>query len=302
MKSGARPSYVLRQAFLLVKASPWLTAVSSLTIALALTLVGLFAVVLFNGSRLLSDLGQSLTLSVYLAEDATDADVQAVATQLKAHEGIEGVQVLTREQDRARNKKLLTPELLQGLDEEAIPGQPVLEVDIDARLASRGDVDELVQWTQALKSVQSVQDVDFGAEKLRLLFAMMEIARTVGAVLAVVLLASAVFFVFSTIRLAVFSRRDEIEILTLVGATPLFVRLPFLAEGALQGLLGAGLAMGLLGLLHMELQGLVRDIYMLEVGWSLLPPGMIVWLLVGGPAVGLAASALSVGRYLKVQA
>jgi cell division transport system permease protein len=191
---------------------------------------------------------------------------------------------------------------MQGLDEDAIPGQPVLEVDIDAKLASRGDVDALLQWTTALRGVQSVQDVEFGAEKLRLLFALVEIARTVGAVLTVVLLASAMFFVFSTIRLAVFSRRDEIEILTLVGATPLFVRLPFLVEGALQGLAGAALAMGLLGLLHMELQGLVRDIYMLEVNWSLLPPGMIVWLLLGGPAVGLTASALSVGRYLKVQA
>jgi cell division transport system permease protein len=302
MKSGARPDYVLRQALLLVRGSPWLTAVSSLTIALALTLVGLFAVVLFNGNRLLQDLGQSLTLSVYLAEDATQAQVQTVAAQLKAHAGIEGVTILSREQDRARNKKLLSPELMQGLDEDAIPGQPVLEVDIDAKLASRGDVDALLQWTTALRGVQSVQDVEFGAEKLRLLFALVEIARTVGAVLTVVLLASAMFFVFSTIRLAVFSRRDEIEILTLVGATPLFVRLPFLVEGALQGLAGAALAMGLLGLLHMELQGLVRDIYMLEVNWSLLPPGMIVWLLLGGPAVGLTASALSVGRYLKVQA
>ncbi len=300
MKRGANPSYVLRQALLLLRGSPWLATVSALTIALALTLVGLFATVMFNAAHLMQDLGQSLALSVYLQETAGEADVAAVRAKLEAHEGIKKVSVLSREQDRERNKRLLSAELLQGLDEAAIPGQPVLEVEIDAALASRGDVDALVKWTQALKGVASVEDVEFGAEKLRLLFALVEILRTIGIVLSGVLLASAMFFVFSTIRLAVFSRRDEIEILALVGATPGFIRLPFLVEGALQGLVGAALAAGLLGLLHIELRGLVRDVYMLNVAWSLLPPGMIAWLVVGGPAVGLAASALSVGRYLKL--
>ncbi len=300
MKRGANPSYVLRQALLLLRGSPWLATVSALTIALALTLVGLFATVMFNAAHLMQDLGQSLALSVYLQETAGEADVAAVRAKLEAHEGIKKVKVLSREQDRERNKRLLSAELLQGLDEAAIPGQPVLEVEIDAALASRGDVDALVKWTQALKGVASVEDVEFGAEKLRLLFALVEILRTIGIVLSAVLLASAMFFVFSTIRLAVFSRRDEIEILALVGATPGFIRLPFLVEGALQGLVGAALAAGLLGLLHIELRGLVRDVYMLNVAWSLLPPGMIAWLVVGGPAVGLAASALSVGRYLKL--
>lgn len=300
MKRGARPTYVLAQALQMVRGSPWLAAVSALTIALALTLVGLFATVMFNAGRLMHDLGQSLSLSVYLAENTAPETVDTVKAKLEAHAGIKHVRALSREQDRDRNRRLLSPELLQGLDEAAIPGQPVLEVDIDAELASRGDVDALVKWTQALKGVDSVKDVEFGAEKLRLLFALVEIARTIGIVLSVVLLASAMFFVFSTIRLAVFARRDEIEILSLVGATPMFIRLPFLVEGALQGLAGAALAAVLLGLLHLELRGLVRDVYMLNVSWSLLPPGMVVWLIVGGPSVGVCASALSVGRYLKV--
>lgn len=300
MKRGPRPGYVARQALQLVRSSPWLTAVSALTIALALTLVGLFAMVLFNASRLLQDLGQSLTLSVYVAETAAPASLAAIEGRLRAHEGVKTVRTLTREQDRARNRKLLDGELLQGLDEAAIPGQPVLEVEIDADLASRGDVDELVKWAQGISGVQGVEDVEFGAEKLRLVFAVVEIARTIGVVLSIVLLASAMFFVFSTIRLGVFSRRDEIEILSLVGATPGFVRLPFLVEGALQGLVGAVVAMLLLGLLHLELRSLVLDVHLLNVSWSLMPPGMVAWLLIGGPTVGLTASALSVGRYLKV--
>ena len=300
MRHGPRPEYVVRQAAQLVRGSPWLTGVSALTIALALTLVGLFAMILFNAGKMMHELGQSLTLSVYVQDATTPAELAALDKQVRAHEGVKSVTMLTREMDRERNRKLLDPELLKGLDEAALPGQPVLEVEIDADLASRGDVQELVEWTRSVKGVQSVEDVEFGAEKLRLLFAIVEIARTVGLVLSIVLLSSAMFFVFSTIRLAVFSRRDEIEILSLVGATPGFFRLPFLVEGALQGLAGALVAMLLLGLLHLELRSLVRDVYMLNATWSLLPPGMILWLILGGPAVGLAASAMSVGRYLKV--
>ena len=300
MKRAPHFGYVLHQAFLLVRSSPWLTAVSALTIALALTLVGLFAMVLVNASHLMHSLGESLTIPVYLHEAATTPDVKAVEAQIRQRKGVKSVKFLTPQQDRERNKKAMTPELLEGLDEAAIPGQPVLEVELEADLASRGDVEELAKWAASLKSVKSVDEVPTGAEKLRLLFALVEIARTVGLVLSIVLLASAMFFVFSTIRLGVFARRDEIEILSLVGATPSFIRLPFLVEGALQGLAGAIVAMLLLGLLHLELRGLVRDVHLLNLSWSLMPPGMIAWLVLGGPTVGLTASALSVGRYLKV--
>jgi cell division transport system permease protein len=298
MKRGARPGYVLRQSWLLLEQSPWLTAVSALTVALALTLVGLFAMVLFNANRLLHELGKQMTVSVYLHDQATQADVDALTRTVRARPGVKAVRTLSAEQDRARNKKLLDPKLLDGLDETAIPGQPVLEVELQEELGSRGDVEQLVAWTQSLKSVAAVDSAEFGADKLRVLFAGVEIARTVGLVLSIVLLASAMFFVFSTIRLAVFSRRDEIEVLSLVGATPGFIRLPFLVEGALQGLAGAVLAMGLLGVLHLELRGLLQDVYRLNVQ-TLLPPGMVAWLFLGGPAVGVAASAVSVGRYLR---
>jgi cell division transport system permease protein len=255
--------------------------------------------VVFNASQLLHELGHSLTVQVYVQDGAGPADLAALEKKVRARPGVQAVKVLSREQDRARNRALLDKDLLDGLDEGAVPGQPVLEVEVAADLAGRSDVDELAAWAKSLQGVDRVEDVAFGAEKLRLLFAVVEIARTIGVVLSVVLLASAMFFVLSTIRLGVFARRDEIEILGLVGATPMFVRIPFLVEGVLQGLCGACVALLLLTGLHLELRGLVRDVYMLNVGWSLLPPGMIAWLFCGGPVVGFVASAISVGRYLK---
>ncbi len=296
----SRLAYFLRQALRITRASPWLSMVSVLTIAMALALVGLFAIAFFNANQLIDDLGRSLTVSVYLQDGTTRARMSAVETQLREHPGVVSVKMLTREMDRERNRRMLDKHLLEGLDEEAIPGQPVLEVELDSALASRADIDELAAWATKFEGVESIEEVSFGAERLRLLFAFVEIVRSVGFVLSVVLLASALFFVFAIIRLSVYARRAEIEVLALVGATRAFVRTPFLLEGVLQGLVGALVAMALIGALHLELRGLIRDVYMLNVGWSLLPPGMIVWLLVGGPAVGFVASGMSVARHLRV--
>jgi cell division transport system permease protein len=300
MNPMTRGLYFVGAALRMMRASPWLNAISVLTIAVSLSLCGLFAMAFFNAHTLIADLGSSLTIQVYLADETPRERVEQIATRLKGHDGVRRVRALSAEADRERNRRLLDPALLEGLDEEAIPGQPVLELELDSALASRGDLERLVVWARQIEKVESVEDVAFGAERLRLLFAVLEIVRSVGAALSVVLLASAVFFVFSTVRLAVWSRRDEIEILALIGATRRFIRSPFLIEGALQGLLGALVAIVAVGLLHLELEGLVRDVYLLNVGPSLLPPGMVMWLLCGGPTLGLLASALSISRHLRV--
>jgi cell division transport system permease protein len=300
MNPISRALYFVGAALRLMRASPWLNTVSILTIAVSLSLCGLFAMAFFNAATLIDDLGSSLSIQVYLDENTTEERIEQIQARLRQHEGVRKVRALSREADRERNRKLLDPTLLEGLDEEAIPGQPVLELELESALASRGDLEALVQWASQIETVEAVEDVAFGAERLRLLFAVLEIVRSVGLVLSAVLLASAVFFVFSTVRLAVWGRRTEIEILSLMGATRGFIRGPFLIEGALQGLCGAGVAIAAVGLLHLELEGMVRAVYLLQVQPSLLPPGMVLWLLIGGPTLGLLASGLSVGRTLKV--
>lgn len=300
MNPLARMTYFIGQAVRLLRTSPWLATISVLTLAVSLSVVGVLAIGLLGAERLVHQLGERLTISVYITDGTSRERTSEIEARIKSHPGVTSVRLLSREADRERNRKLLDPALLAGLDQEAIPGQAVLELELDSGLASRGDLDALVAWAEKTKGVDAVEDVDFGADKLRLIFAVVEIVRSVGFVVAGILLASALLFVFSTVRFAVYSRREEIEILALMGATPRFIRAPFLIEGATQGLLGSLVAMGLLHALHSELYTLVRDVYRIHLDWSLLPPGMILWLLVAGPLLGLLASGVSVGRYLRV--
>ncbi|MEC9072102.1 MAG: FtsX-like permease family protein, partial [Myxococcota bacterium] len=114
-----------------------------------------------------------------------------------------------------------------------------------------------------------------------------------------VVLAAAIFFTFSTIKLAVYARREEIEVLRLVGATDGFIRIPFYIEGFLAGLLGAIGALIIIAIIHARLLAFVEEEHFLNVSLDLMPLGMLLWLFLGGILLGLLGSALSVGRHLR---
>jgi cell division transport system permease protein len=153
-----------------------------------------------------------------------------------------------------------------------------------------------------LRALPGVADVDYGnawLEKLELLVSRARVASL--ALFAALAMATAVL-VGNTLRLAVFARREEIEILKLVGATDSFVSTPFLIEGLLQGVAGAGLAvLALLGVyagVVPRLQAAVPLASALRLG-DTLPSGLLLGLLAGGAAVGLLGSAMAVVRTLR---
>ena len=107
-------------------------------------------------------------------------------------------------------------------------------------------------------------------------------------------------FLFITIKLAVYARHEEIEVLRLVGATDGFIKAPFYIEGLIQGLTGAVVALVTVAVLHFRIQRFIQVEQGLNFELDLLPPTMILWFLIGGMTLGLAGSAFSVGRHLKV--
>jgi cell division transport system permease protein len=153
-----------------------------------------------------------------------------------------------------------------------------------------------------LRGVPGAAEVDYGNAWLERLEVFVGRAKVAAVVLFAALALATAVLVSNTLRLAVFARRDEIEIMKLVGATNGFVSAPFLIEGVLQGLLGAVLAvlalLGLHGLLVPRLQAAVA----LAGGLTLrdtLPLPLVLGLVLGGGFVGLLGSALSVARTLR---
>lgn len=294
-----RAWYFLREAAKNVRHSLFLTSVSISTIAVSLILVGFFAFVLVNANTFVDKIAKDLRVSVYLKADATPEALDALTKTIKERPQVEDVRYVSREEDRARSKELLTGELLEGLDEESLPGQHSLEVTLESRGLLKQDLEELDGWLKGLESVDGVDDTLFGADKLRVIYASIDLVKLTGAIISVIIVLAAIFFTFSTIKLAVYARHEEIQILRLVGATNRFIRVPFYIEGVFQGLVGSLVAIGILAVIRSQLNTFVREVHFLNLELDLLPTELMVYFLAGGVGLGLVGSVLSIGRYLK---
>lgn len=302
MSSDLSPSRValyLREAWSNILGSPLLTLVAVLTIAVSLILVGFFGTLLVNANHVLDAMAQDLRITAYLDEDIDAPAVNALLERIATQEEVETTAFLSAEDDRQRNRALLDAELLRGLEQDAIPGQPAIEIQLKPRQRTKEDFAQITEWVGELAGVNGVQELYFGADKIRVLFAMIDLLRVIGFIICVIIVAAAIFFTFSTIKLAVYARKDEIEVLKLVGATSTFIRTPFYLEGAFAGLLGTLTALVIVAFIHSRLVAFVEEEHLLNVRFDLLPAGMLAWFLVGGVALGLAGSALSVRRHLK---
>jgi cell division transport system permease protein len=289
---------VLREVGRNLRASPWLTLVAILTIAVSLVMVGLFGLVLANSNRVIEGLAKELSVTAYLVPNATEADIDALVKELARLEEVESVRYVTATEDRDRNRELLGPTLLAGL-EDALPGQHAVEVRLKAAGFGKDDLARLAELLSALKAVDLVDAVPFDASEVRLLVAILDLVRVTGFIVSASLLAAALFFSFSTIKLGVLARAHEIEVLRLVGASDGFIAAPFYVEGTLVGLGGSVLALALVRFIHGRLQSYASEEHLLRLDLKLMPPGMLLWLLVGGTLVAGLAAALSVRRHLR---
>lgn len=294
-----RIGYFFREAFKNIRQSMLLTSISILTIAVSLILVGFFGGLLTAASGLIDKIADDIRISAYLDAGATSDQVDALTQAIEERPGVESVTYIPLEEDRARNKALLSEELLADLDPESIPAAPTLEIVLERDRRLRRDVETTSAWVSTLEGVEGVSEVELGMDKIRLGLAFVDVFNSLAWAICIVLIVAAVFFVFSTIKMAVHSRSAEVEILRLVGATGRFIRMPFYIEGVFQGLMGSCIAFSVVVYIHHRLNTYIREEAAVDFQLDLMPASLVVWFFVGGILLGFLGSVFSVGRYLR---
>jgi cell division transport system permease protein len=270
------------------------SAFAVLAIALAMIVLGSLLLVTWNIQQLLSQWTSSAEFSIYFRDDATSEQrgvLESVLDQSGAtagHEYVSKGQALTR----FRREFADLAEIAAGLDANPFPAS--LEVRVRAEAERDGRADALIR---RIATLPGVADVRYDRDWVTRVGAGLEAIRGVGFALALVMAFAAGVTVASVVRLGLQARRDEIEIMELVGAPMTFIRGPFVAEGLLQGGLGALIAVALLGAgflvgqavwgpgLTTALQGLSPEFLPVRLCAYLVAGGMIV-----GSAGGFAAS------------
>jgi cell division transport system permease protein len=289
-----RPVEALRRALTAMARSPYVTLTGTGTILVAVLSMGLTAAALSTAERLLQAWAGEVRLSVYLTRGADLARAEAAVAALAPGRKVEAVPAAEGLRRLARG---LGEEarLLDGVGADAIPD--CVEVAVPGIT-----LEEARALSLRLREVPGVAEVDYGTAWLERLETFLRRARVAGLALLLLLGLATAVLVSNTLRLAVYARREEIEIMKLVGATDAFVGAPFLLEGVLQGALAGGLAvLALLGLHAALLPRLVAALGPLAA----LPPGAVLpWRLLlgvagGGAAIGLVGSGLAILRFLR---
>ena len=290
----------IRSALSGLRQTPFVHAVAVLTLGIALFAGALARAGQQSVARLLSRLGGEVEVTLYLAEAATPEQVASLKAQLEREAGA-SVQVVSAEEALARLRHELgeSGSVLDGLPENPLPRS--LEV---RPPAGPPDPARLRQLAERWSKLPGITGVDYGREWIDRLAALDRVmTRGAAAVLSLVLLA-AVIVVAATLQLAAYARRDEIEIQKLVGATDFFVRVPFVIEGAFQGLLSAALALSGLVLGQHLLGPLVRESLSFLATDPSLPalvdPRRVVEVAAAGLMLGVLGSSIAVGRFLRV--
>lgn len=269
---------------------------STATIAVALFVLGGLLLCTANLERLGQEWGRAAELSVYLDDQATEADRRAVEGMLGTGGVVAGYEFVSKAEALQRFKQTFAD---LGGTIDALGGNPLpasYEVKLQPATGREANVDALAS---ALRGASGVADVRYDRQWLDRLLSAISTIRLFGLALGAVLVLAAALTVANVVRLNLHARRDELEIMQLVGAPSAFVRGPFVVEGLLQGGIGALVALAVLAALYAALQArylapLAASINLSSVRF--LSPGVCAGLLVGGMAVGCAGGLVASRR------
>jgi cell division transport system permease protein len=233
-----RLSYFARETLVSLRRNILMTLAGILTVTVSLTLFGGILMLSHWVDHGTEKIKGGVRLEVYMLVNATDEQISDVRSELAHDPNVRSFRFLSKADAYDEFQHIFhdQPDLLNSISENDLPAS--------FRVAPvRAEMTELVK--EQYDTAPGVDEASTPDEALRGLLDATRIARLIFIVLSVVLLLSSLFLIVNTIRLATFARRREIEVMRLVGASNWFIRVPFVAEGLVQGIAGAGIAAGL---------------------------------------------------------
>lgn len=306
-----RLAYFGRQALRSLRASPVLQAVAISTIAVALMVLGAVGLVLTNLDELVDQWTRGADIVAFVADEISDDGLEVLGDRIGRWDAVSAVRVRSRAAALEELSRAFPEDrsLLDGVDVGLLPA--VLEVELVPTHRTPEGRATLAGRLRGLPDLAAADAVDDGADLTARLERVRALTRAVGAIIGVLAMFAVIFIISNTVRLTLFARREELEIMQLVGATDGFIRGPCYIEGAAQGMLGA--AMAAIGVWVLSevvpgarlfgggLEGDDPAIGGLFGGGELqfLPPSLVLGGVVGAGVVGILASHLATNRFLQ---
>lgn len=268
------------------------------TIAAAFSILGLFLVVFENLNSHLATWNKQVQLLVYLKDDISQRERQNLERTIKKNSEVVSLDYVSRSQAWKNfiNTFSESSEILQSLEFNPLPASYKIQFK-----ESPERVDKIRRFANVLKDQTGVDSIDYGEKWISRFETFMVFLRVFLLAVGGLLSLGLILIISNTIKLSVYSRRDEIELMSLIGATQNFIRLPFLLEGMLQGAAGSLLSFVVVKLIHVymkfqfkgSLESITRGI---DIQFLSLPYGLGLFLT--SLIIGWCGSYISIYQYL----
>lgn len=300
MGGGSRIGYFSRKALANLRSSRLVTLITIFTITLALLIISLFMLFYVNMEGTIDKWSSKVAVTVYFDTEPASQELAALRNRISLLPGTETIKYVSRDEALKTFRSRLKGQesLLEGVAADILPSS--FEITLKKDFRSNDNVN---LYVNRLKHVQGVGEVQYGEEWVDKFLAFFQFVRLLGLMIATFLVLTVLFIVSNTIKLTVLARQDELEILALVGATPFFIKAPFLIEGVLQGVVGSLLAVAILTAGYYSLLANAANFLSFnpaDAGLIFLPLPYIALLICGGAILGFIGSLVSLKKLIVI--
>ena len=289
-----------RATFVNVRANMQTFVISVVTIAISIGILGLFLIIFFNLNSFLSSWNQQVQLIVYLEDNISPAQ----KNNLKNLFGDNSRVLSTEEVSKDRAWKEFRLDLAGKSELDLDLGFNPLPTSYRVRFKSSDDrLLHIREFAEKIRSEPGVESVEYGENWINRFEKFMVFCRVFLMATGALLSFGLILIISNTIRLSIYSRQEEIELMLLIGATPHFVKIPFLLEGMLQGLSGSMLSLGLLGIVYYYLKNEFQTSIEAIAGgmdFQFISQPFLLILVGASMLIGLIASYISTYQYIQV--
>ncbi len=292
--------YYLRETILSIWRNLSLTLAAILTVAVSLALVGASMMIREGAERATAQFQEGVEFIVFMNPDADADQDAAIRHVLDSSPAIEGYTYIDKAAAYDEFETLFSdkPELVESVTPDVMP--PSYRI-----VPSDSSAPNVSELADQFSAQPGVREVATATEAIRQIDDFSQRVSQALLIAAVVLVAVSALLILNTVFTAIGARRQEIEVMKLVGASNWFIRIPFMLEGTIHGLIGAAMAIPALFVVDNEVMAFFQesDAVPLFRGFA-VPDGFVwdtsIWLLILGGAVGMIGSAIAVTRYLDV--
>lgn len=300
-----RPRYFFSETFTSLKRNFFMGFTAITTVAITLFIVGFFAIIVYDIQGIIGSIKSDVELAVYLEDNISEELKKYIEQEVISWKETDAVRYISKEQALERFK-----EQNEGSDIlKEIQGNP-LPASFEITLKNPEKIDQVALrfYDKDGNYIEGVDEVIYGRKYVNTLFSITTIIGTIAFFIIIALLLAAVVLIFNTIRLSIYARRKEIEVMKLVGATNWFVRIPFLFEGFFEGFAGSVVSIILLyficNFLLIRGERVIVDTMRIKelaiVGSGNFMLYTYIGVVVVGGLIGLLSSAVALRRYVKV--